>query len=61
MIQTTTKFFCTYKNAETKGQWVSSRKYPSIEALQSAMNPYLTKHPFTLVQYQTEDKFASLQ
>lgn len=58
MTQTTTKFFCTYKNAETK-DWVSSKKYPSIEALLRAMTPYLTKHPRTLVQYQTECSFTS--
>jgi hypothetical protein len=59
MTQTTTKFFCTYKNAETKGQFVSSKKYPSTEALLQAMTPYLAKHPFTLVQYQTENSFTS--
>lgn len=59
MTQTTTKFFCTYKNAETKGQWASSKKYPSIEALVKAMTPYLTSHPRTTVQYQTENSFTS--
>lgn len=59
MTQTTTKFFCTYKSAETKGQWVSSKKYPSIEKLLQAMTPYLTEHPRTLVQYQTEHSFTS--
>lgn len=59
MTQTTTKFFCTYKNAETGKKFVSSRKYPSIEALVKAMTPYLTEHPHTLVQYQTENSFTS--
>lgn len=59
MTQTITKFFCTYKSAETKGQWASSKKYPSIEALVKAMTPYLVSHPHTLVQYQTENSFTS--
>ena len=58
MTTQTTKFFCTYKNAETKG-WVSSQKYPSIEALVKAMTPYLTEHPHTQVTFQTENAFTS--
>lgn len=58
MTQTTTKFFCTYKNAETKG-WASSKKYPSIEALLQAMVQYLRKHPRTQVTFQTENSFTS--
>jgi hypothetical protein len=59
MTKITTRFFCTYKNAETKGQFVSSKKYSSIEALLQAMTPYLAEHPFTLVQYQTHRSYTS--
>ena len=59
MTQTTTKYFCTYKNAETNGEWRKSHKYPSIDALMNAMLPYLREHPRTLVQYQTENSFTS--
>lgn len=61
MTETKTKFFCTYKSAETKGKWVSSKKYPSIDALLRAMTPYLTEHPHTQVTYQTESSFTSVQ
>ena len=63
MTQTTTKFFCTYQNAETKKEnkwgWKRSKNYPSIEALVKAMTSYLVSHPHTLVQYQTENSFTS--
>jgi len=58
MTTTTTKFFCTYKNAETKG-WAASKRYPSIDALISAMTPYLREHPHTQVTFQTENSFTS--
>lgn len=47
------KYFCTYKNSETKGQWTKSREYETVEALFNAMMPYIEKHPRTTVQYQT--------
>lgn len=59
MTQTTTKFFCTYKSAETKGEWRKSREYSSIDALISAMLPYLRKHPSCQVTYQTCNSFTS--
>ena len=52
-------FFCTYKSAETKGAWRKSREYPSIDALMSAMTPYLRKYPSCQVTYQTRSQFTS--
>jgi hypothetical protein len=46
------KYICTYKNGETKGQWIKSREYETVGELLNAMQPYLEKHPRTLVQYQ---------
>lgn len=47
------KYFCTYKNGATKGQWVKSREYKSVDELFAAMMPYIKQHPTTTVQYQT--------
>ena len=59
MTLTKTIFFCTYKSAETKGAWRKSREYPTIDALTSAMLPYLREHPNTQVTYQTRNQFTS--
>ena len=49
-----TAYFCTYKNAETKGMWRKSREYQSVNELLNAMSSYLTENPRTLVQYQSK-------
>lgn len=59
MTQTKTFFLCTYKSAETKGEWRKSREYESIDALMSAMLPYLRKCPSCQVTYQTRNQFTS--
>lgn len=59
MTETKTEFFCTYKNAETKGAWRKSREYPTIDALMGAMLPYLRKYPNTQVTFQTRNQFTS--
>lgn len=59
MTQTIEKFFCTYKSAETKGAWRKSREYPTIDALISAMTPYLRKYPRAQVTFQTANSFTS--
>lgn len=46
------KYFCTYKNASTKGAWIKSREYNSVAELFAAMQPYIEQHPMTTVQYQ---------
>jgi len=47
------KYFCTYKNSETKGQWIKSHEYETVKSLFDAMMPYIENHPITTVQYQT--------
>lgn len=49
----TTVHFCTYRNRETQGAWRQSKEYKSMRDLLNAMLPYLEKHPFTTVSYQT--------
>lgn len=51
--QSKTYFFCTYKNAETKGAIKKSREYESMQALLTAMTQYLSQHPWTTVWYQS--------
>ena len=46
------KYFCTYKNGATNGQWVKSREYETVKQLFDAMQPYIEQHPTTTVQYQ---------
>lgn len=46
------KYFCTYKNSETKSQWIKSREYETVDELLDAMKPYIKQHPMTTVQYQ---------
>lgn len=46
------KYFCTYKNGATYGNWAKSREYTTVGELLTAMQPYLEKHPMTTVQYQ---------
>jgi hypothetical protein len=55
------KVFCTYRNAETRKNaryarangYATSRQYNNMKQLLQAMAPYLEKHPWTEVRYQS--------
>lgn len=55
------KVFCTYRNAETRKDaryaaangFAKSREYATTKQLLQAMAPYLEKHPWTEVRYQS--------
>ena len=55
--QAQTVHFCTYNNAETKGEWRKSREYSSMEKMLAAMQPYLIKYPRTTVTFQTRNVY----
>lgn len=54
-----TVYFCTYRNKETAGAWRQSKEYGTMSELLAAMLPYLEKHPFTTVSYQTRVAYVT--
>ena len=58
MTKQVTVHFCTYRNAETKGQWHKSREYPTVDFLLRAMTNYLAKFPNTTVSFQTRKVYT---